>query len=196
MNQAAKASSEPQKVTWGVFGRHFKAIFPCTPQPDTSGAETLLLLDASKLTEAAQYIKDDLGFNVLLLMNAVEYKEAVQLIYQFQRIDLPYSYDPFILKVNVNCQERRIASLTSLWKSADWFERELYDMHGLIFEGHPDLRRILNPEDWEGFPLRKDYIPPIDALNGPITALKDNLKELDKHQRSDVEFIVEPNLAS
>lgn len=53
-----------------------------------------------------------------------------------------------------------IDSMVSLWKSADWLEREVYDLNGVQYRGHPDLRRIMLPEDWEGFPLRKDYQRP------------------------------------
>lgn len=61
------------------------------------------------------------------------------------------------LRVLVSRENPQVESLTSVWKSANWMEREAYDMLGITFVNHPDLRRILMPADWEGFPLRKDY---------------------------------------
>jgi NADH-quinone oxidoreductase subunit C len=61
------------------------------------------------------------------------------------------------LKTRVPREDARIESVTSLWPGAEWHEREVYDLFGIVFEGHPDLRRILLPDDWEGHPLRKDY---------------------------------------
>ncbi|MDX2273439.1 MAG: NAD(P)H-quinone oxidoreductase subunit J [Cyanobacteriota bacterium] len=64
------------------------------------------------------------------------------------------------VKVSVPRQDPRLPSVYWIWKSADWQERESYDMYGIIYEGHPNLKRILMPEDWVGWPMRKDYITP------------------------------------
>ncbi|MCF7807630.1 MAG: NADH-quinone oxidoreductase subunit C [Candidatus Marinimicrobia bacterium] len=56
-------------------------------------------------------------------------------------------------------EEPSVVSIANLYRTADWHEREAYDMYGIHFEGHPDLKRILLEEDWEGYPLRKDYVP-------------------------------------
>lgn len=61
------------------------------------------------------------------------------------------------LKVRVPEEDPRIDSVSSIWQTANWHERETYDLMGIKFDGHPDLRRILLPEDWEGYPLRKEY---------------------------------------
>ena len=69
----------------------------------------------------------------------------------------------FRLKVRVPATDPRLPTLSQVWPSANWAEREAFDLFGILFDGHPDLRRILMPEDWEGFPLRKDYPVQIKA---------------------------------
>jgi len=65
------------------------------------------------------------------------------------------------LRVMLDREKPAVASVSSVWRTADWHEREAFDFYGIQFEGHPDLRRILLPEDWEGHPLRKDYVEQI-----------------------------------
>ena len=71
------------------------------------------------------------------------------------------------IKITVEKEYPKVPSVSHVWTTADWYEREAYDMMGIIYTEHPNLKRILNPENWEGYPLRKDYIPPADSLNGP-----------------------------
>jgi NADH-quinone oxidoreductase subunit C len=86
-------------------------------------------------------------------------KGTMEVLYHLYSI--PFNHH-FVLKVELQRNKKDeelpvVPSVTSIWKSADWHEREIYDMLGIKFEGHPDLRRILLPADWEGSPLRKDY---------------------------------------
>ena len=81
-------------------------------------------------------------------------KGTMEVIYNLYSI--PYNFS-LMLKVTVPRDEPEVRSMTPIWKGADWLERETYDLYGIRFDGHPDLRRILLPDDWEGYPLRKDY---------------------------------------
>ena len=73
------------------------------------------------------------------------------------RADRP---DELRIKVFVPREDPRVPSVYWIWKTADWQERETYDMYGIVYEGHPNLKRILMPEDWVGWPMRKDYVTP------------------------------------
>ena len=82
-------------------------------------------------------------------------KNTMEIVYNLYSI--PYGHK-LALKIIFNRDEPKTLSVSEVWHSANWAEREAFDMYGIIFEGHPDLRRILLPEDWEGHPLKKDYV--------------------------------------
>jgi NADH-quinone oxidoreductase subunit C len=121
--------------------------------------EPYLLVDGEAIVEVCRFLRDDadLKFEVLSDQTAVDWpkEEKIQLVYHL------YSYTgrhQIVLKVDLPRANPKIATVENIWKVANWFEREIFDLFGVIFEGHSDLRRILLPEDWEGYPLRKDYI--------------------------------------
>ena len=105
------------------------------------------------LHSAADDLKS-LGFDRLGMVTAVDRGGVFTLVYRLQSRSLEAA---IFLKADVPRLEARIDSLCDLWPAANWQEREVYDLFGIVFEGHPDLRRIMLPDDWEGHPLRKDY---------------------------------------
>lgn len=108
--------------------------------------------------DAAGLLKEheELAFDYLSGLLGVDYKDRMDVVYHF------YSYPhrrAVCVKVKTDRDEPQVPSVAPLWKGADWPEREAYDLLGIDFPGHPDLKRILLPDDWEGYPLRKDYEP-------------------------------------
>ncbi|HEY0069776.1 MAG TPA: NADH-quinone oxidoreductase subunit C, partial [Chloroflexia bacterium] len=108
--------------------------------------------------EACRFLRDTPGleFDFLTDLTAVDYPARPK---RFDVVSHLYSMSlNHMLRVKVGVADGEpCPTITGVWKAANWEERECYDMFGVVFEGHPDLRRILLPEDWEGFPLRKDY---------------------------------------
>jgi NADH-quinone oxidoreductase subunit C len=88
------------------------------------------------------------------MVTAVDFGDDFELVYRLQSTRFGVG---LFLKTEVPRDEAVIETITDLWPAADWQEREVYDMFGIEFRGHPDLRRILMPEDFVGYPLRKDY---------------------------------------
>jgi len=96
-------------------------------------------------------------FDVLMCLSGLHYDKENELgvVYNLDSTTLRHTIN---LKVRVPLDHPHIPSLERLWKTANWHEREAFDMVGIIFDNHPDLRRILTPDDWEGHALRKDYV--------------------------------------
>jgi NADH-quinone oxidoreductase subunit C len=119
-----------------------------------------LVLHAEDLFETLASLKREFGFDMLVDVTAIdllEFPDATDryaVVYSLLSID---RNERLFVKTFVNDPTPTLPTVFPLWKSADWLEREVYDMFGIVFEGHPDLRRILMPEEFVAFPLRKDY---------------------------------------
>ena len=99
----------------------------------------------------------ELEFDYPANITAVDWSDRLEMVYQLTSIALRHK---ITLKVDLERENPEIATVTDVWRGAEWQEREIFDLFGIKFTGHPDLRRVLLPEDWEGYPLRKDYVIP------------------------------------
>ncbi|MCJ8208881.1 NADH-quinone oxidoreductase subunit C [Mucilaginibacter sp. RS28] len=129
---------------------------------ETTGLQPALLIQPEKIVEVCRELRDNPAthFDFLNLISAVDYGEnKFGVVYHLT--SMPYRLQLTLKIVKEHTRDLEdlpsFPSLTSVYKTADWHEREAYDLVGVFFEGHPDLRRILLPDDWEGYPLRKDY---------------------------------------
>ncbi|NJL98573.1 MAG: NAD(P)H-quinone oxidoreductase subunit J [Synechococcaceae cyanobacterium SM2_3_2] len=103
------------------------------------------------------------GFNYLRCQCGYDLGPGQHLVSSYDLVKLTDDArqpDEVRLKVFLPREDPRVPSVYWIWKTADWQERESYDMYGILYEGHPNLKRILMPEDWVGWPMRKDYITP------------------------------------
>lgn len=133
---------------------HICEIYPdLCPLLSAEFQEGTLILPLDRLHGAAADLKR-IGFSRLGMVTAVDYKDRFQMVYRLKSSSLGVG---MYLKCDVDRDDPRVPSFCDLWPGANWQEREVYDLFGIVFEGHPDLRRILLPDDWVGHPLRKDY---------------------------------------
>lgn len=123
-----------------------------------------VVLKKGRLKDVCRFLKEDpdLRMDYLIDVTAVDYTPRIprfEVVYQLHSIRHNHRVR---LKVPVDESDPSVPTVTDVWRTADWHERETYDLMGIKFDGHPGLRRILLPDDWEGHPLRKDY-----PLEGP-----------------------------
>ncbi len=119
-------------------------------------------IDPAAIADVCQYLAETgtLAFDSLMCLSGVDLgakEEDISVVYHLYAMQHRHSV---VLKASMRKTDAHLPSVSHIWKTADWHEREAYDLYGILFEGHTDLRRILLPDDWEGYPLRKDYTEP------------------------------------
>lgn len=151
--------------------RRFKEKFgPAILEAWTDRKQAILVVARELLAEIATYSRDEEKFAWLSDLTAVDWPKREK---RFDIVLNLYSFEKnerLRLKAHAGADER-VPTIQGVWTTANWMEREVFDMFGVVFEGHPDLKRILLPEEWQGHPLRKDY----DILTQDTAWVRENL---------------------
>lgn len=122
--------------------------------------DTRVVVAKDKLLDAMRFLKDSCGFDLLVDVTCVDYLNYRDATSRFGLVYLlanTATNERLTVRVYVDEPHLIVPSMVPLWAGANWLEREVFDMFGIQFDGHPDLRRILMPEEFTAFPLRKDY---------------------------------------
>ena len=162
---AAKAAAAPSAKPAGPTPQpwesemvaKFKARFGSgIREASTYVGQNYMVVDGSIVYEALQLLREDEGFDYCVDITAVHYPKREE---QFDLVWILYSF-PRNERIRVKTLLKdgaSVPSVVALWSTSNWLEREVFDMFGIGFDGHPDLKRILLPDGWKGHPLRKDY---------------------------------------
>ena len=144
----------PEEIQATLAAKFGDAVGPLQPASKDPWVE----VKAAALPEVCAFLKSDerLRFDCLMNLSALDWPKQNQIHVVYHLFSYARRH-AFILKVKLDRAAPTVPSLEPTWKSADWLEREQFDLLGVTFEGHPDLRRIMLPDDWVGNPLRKDY---------------------------------------
>ena len=147
--------------TAATVASELEARFGTTPT--VAGGEVSATVPLERWLEAGRYAKETLGCRYFNWLTAVDWKEqGFEILARLDNLEAGLA---LTLRTRVATAATACPSLTAVFRGANWMERECYDMFGIRFEGHPDLRRILLGDDWEGHPLRKDYA--VDTPQAP-----------------------------
>jgi NADH-quinone oxidoreductase subunit C len=155
------ADARPQGLPSVVVEQKLRERFPDIPfrrQEGEAVRDHTLYVPADRLVEVCTFLRDDpeLQFTMLASVSGVDYlprDPRFEVVYHL--LSIPKNAR-FVLKVEVREEDPKLPTVTGVWPTANWLERETYDFYGIVFTGHPDLVRILLPEEWVGWPLRKD----------------------------------------
>lgn len=161
--------------------------------------QAVVVVPPAALVDAARVLRDtpELNFSFLAEMTAADYwpkDPRFEVVYHlanigvkdFPRAGMSATASRLRLKVRIGGESPELPTVLGIWPNANWYEREVYDLFGVVFAGHPDLRRLLMPEDWEGHPARKDYPVQVKVpvtFSSPTQVTEDEfLRNIESHR--------------
>jgi len=147
----------PQEIAAKLKARFGEAISDLKEAPPS---DPFISIQSLRVKDVAAFLRSDpdLEFDYLMCLSGMDYNNGnLGVVYNLYSMTKRHK---LTLRVEVPKADPKVPSVESIWRTADWHEREAYDLVGIVFAGHPDLRRILCPYDWEGHPLQKDYKVP------------------------------------
>jgi len=146
---------EAKEIYERVKGRLPEAVRELNAQT----VDPYIVIEPDHVRSVLTLLRDEpaLRFEMLLLVTGVDRLERFEVVYHLTSLTHGHR---IALKAILRHDTPHIGSVAAIYPAANWHERETYDLLGIVFDGHPDLRRILLPDDWEGHPLRKDYVAP------------------------------------
>jgi NADH-quinone oxidoreductase subunit C len=165
---------QPLEIYQRVKARFAAKVLELVEKPP----DPFIVIDPAALVDICRFLKDEpeLDMDCLSNQSGVDFKDNIQVVYHLFSYRLRHSA---VLKVKLARDNPHVPTLEGLWKSANWMEREIFDLLGVHIDGHSDLRRILMPEDWPGYPLRKDFVEPLE-YHGISTTRESPIIRLEK----------------
>ncbi len=162
-----------------------KEVAPKNMKGDYLGIE----VDRSNLVAVCRFLRDQLGFDMLSCISGVDMLDHLETVYHLRSLTRKQLLQ---IKVRLDHEKPEVDSVVSVWPTANWLERETYDMYGIKFAGHPDLRRMLLDDDFEGYPLLKSFHQVPMTVKPPATTQVDpNMAVAGQFQQKGVEHVVQ-----
>jgi len=162
-----------------------KALAPKTLKGDYLALD----IDRENLVAVCRFLRDQLGFDLLVCISGVDMLDHLETVYHLRSTTRGQLLQ---LKVRIDHEKPEVDSIVSVWPTANWLERETYDMFGIRFTGHPDLRRMLLDDDFEGYPLLKGFHQvPLTVKPRATTQVDPNMAVAGKFQQQRVEHVVQ-----
>jgi NADH/F420H2 dehydrogenase subunit C len=165
-----------------------KAISPVIQKGDYLGIE----IEREHLVAVCHFLRDQLNFDLLSCVSGVDMLDHLETVYHLRSTSRGQLLQ---LKVRLDHEKPEVDSLVSVWQTANWLERETYDLFGIHFTGHPDLRRMLLDDDFEGYPLLKSFRQvPLTPKPQATTQVDPNMAVAGQFQQQRVEHVVQKKL--
>jgi len=162
-----------------------KEVAPKSMKGDYLGIE----VDRSNLVAVCRFLRDQLGFDMLSCISGVDMLDHLETVYHLRSLTRKQLLQ---IKVRLDHEKPEVDSVVSVWPTANWLERETYDMYGIKFTGHPDLRRMLLDDDFEGYPLLKSFHQVPMTVKPPATTQVDpNMAVAGQFQQKGMEHVVQ-----